>query len=311
MRVGFFGTPALSARYLEALAARHEIVGVVTQPDRARGRSGEPQPSPVKEGALRLGAPVFQPEQGRCSQACASLQEQRPDICVVVAFGRKLPCGDADCAVGQCINVHYSLLPQLRGAAPVQHAILQGLAEAGVTIQHVAPGIDEGDIIAQRALDILADDTCGSLTERLTNVGIESLLAVLEAVAAGTATRTPQDHSQATDAPIVKKQDGKVNWGEPAEMIARKVRAFDPWPGVTMSIRGRPVKILRAQAENDCSLRGGEVGRVVEIALAVGFAVSCETGRLWVQEVQPAGKKAMTAADYLRGARLEVGAQIG
>ncbi len=311
MRLGFFGTPAVAAQYLAALWERHTIVGVVTQPDRARGRSGEPPPSPVQQLLGDRAVAVLQPARGECPQACARLQAERPDLCVVVAFGQKLPCGVIECLTDRCINVHYSLLPALRGAAPVQHAILQGLAQTGVTIQHVAPGLDEGDIILQRSLDILPEDTCGSLTARLTPVGVELLLVALDALAAGTAPRTPQDHSQATPAPSIRKADGNINWCEPAELIARKVRAYNPWPGAMTHLGKGPVKVLRARAASEHAGQEGQCGRVVEASVQAGLAIACGRGRLWLEEVQAAGKKPMAATEFLRGARLEVGMPVG
>lgn len=307
MRVGFFGTPELAAHYLAALAERHELAGVVTQPDRRRGRGGLSEAPPVKAAAERLGAPVIQPARGQCPEACAELRRHAPDICVVVAFGQRLPCGVCECEVGQSVNVHYSLLPQLRGPAPVQHAILQGLTVTGVTIQHLAPGIDEGDIIAQQAVDILPDDTCGSLTQRLTAVGVPLLLEALDALAAGVARREPQDAAQATRAPLISKQDGRIDWSEPAEVIARKVRAFNPWPTAFARLGGKLVRILRARAEGRAPPRGGQAGQIVELRPHRGFAVGCGEGLLWVEELQVEGRKPMPVTEYLRGARLAVG----
>ena len=309
MRVGFFGTPAIAARYLEAIAQRHQVAGVVPQPDRPAGRSAQPQPSPVKQVALRVGAPVFQPERGHCPGSCAELELGTPDICVVVAFGQRLPCGVRECSIGRCVNVHYSLLPKLRGAAPVQHAILQGLERTGVTIQHVAPGWDEGDIILRRAVEIYPEDTTGSLTERLTELGLATLLDALDLLAAGTAARTPQDPAEASFAPAIKKEDGMIVWGESAELIARRIRAYTPWPGAMTALEGRALKLLRARPENVYEGEG-EPGEVVEIS-AEGFSVACGTGRLRAEEVQAAGRRAMSAAEFLRGARLPVGVRLG
>jgi methionyl-tRNA formyltransferase len=312
VRIGFFGTPDLAARYLQAVGERYPIAGVVTQPDRPRGRSSQLLPSPVKEVALDLGAPVFQPESGQCPQACQYLEGGHPDVCVVVAFGQKLPCGVRECAVGRCINVHYSLLPKLRGAAPVQHALLQGLTETGVTVQYIAPGWDEGDIILQRTLPILPADTCGSLTERLTDLGVATLLEALELLAQGNAPRVAQDHSQATYAPLIKKEDGVIDWRESAEIIARKVRAFNPWPAATTTLDGRPMKILAAHAvDNEPCAGEGIPGTVVEVCTAQGFSVCCGRGTLSVEAVQPSGKRAMDAATFLRGARLQSGTALG
>ena len=311
MRVAFFGTPDISGTYLEALAECHEVVGVVTQPDRPRGRSGQCCPPPTKELAARRGIPVLQPDKGQCARACECLQENRPDICVVVAFGQKLPCGACSCMVGRSINVHYSLLPQLRGPAPVQHAILQGLEVTGVTIQHIAPGIDEGDIIARRSLEIDPQDTTRSLTERLTALGVPLLLETLAAMEGGTATREPQDHSRATHAPLIRKQDGLINWDEPADLIARRVRAFYPWPTAYTRLDKRAVRILRAEPLSDAGGEEGEPGEVVELDKSAPLAVKCGQGYLCLEEVQVEGKKPMVVADWLRGARVTPGMKFG
>lgn len=312
MRVAFFGTPALSARYLSALAQHHQVTGVVTQPDRPSGRHKTPVPSPVKEQALEIGAQVLQPQSGQCSGACKTLEQGSPETCVVVAFGQKLPCGLRDCAVGRCINVHYSLLPKLRGAAPVQHALLQGLERTGVTIQHIAPGWDEGDVILQRELDILPEDTCGTLTDRLTDLGIDALLEALALIAEGTAPRVPQDNTQATFAPSVKKSDGLIDWNLPAETLERAVRAYNPWPTAHTMLAGKGLRVLRAHLDTDAIAEGGEgeVGMLVEVS-AEAAAVTCGQGRLWLDEVQLEGRKRMTATEFLRGARLTVGARLG
>jgi len=311
MRLGFFGTPDVAATYLEALAREHEVVGVVTQPDRPAGRSGTPQPSPVKKVALELGLPVCQPARGQCEQSCHMLSELGSELCVVVAFGQKLPCGALSCSAGTCVNVHYSLLPKLRGAAPVQHAILQGLSETGVTVQYVVPGWDEGDIILQRALPIEERDTCGSLTERLTDVGVEALIEALTRLDAGTATRTIQDGSQASFAPLIKSEDARLDWALSAEVLARRVRAYNPWPGAYTQVGGKRLKVLAATDRISSGGEGGEAGEVVEMGADDGFGVRCGTGLLWVEEVQVAGKRPMAAQEYLRGARLEVGMRLG
>ncbi len=312
MRVAFFGTPQLAARYLETLATKHEVVGVVTQCDRPRGRKGTPQPPPVKQVGERLDAPVFQPQRGECDAACRALHDLKPDVCVVVAFGQIIPCAPPDDAEAlDYINVHYSLLPQLRGAAPVQHAILKGLEHTGVTIQHLVQELDAGDIILQETVDILPDDTTAALMDRLTALGIGALDRALELLDAGQATRKPQDHEAATWAPTIEKSDGTIDWSEPADLIERKTRAFTPWPGASTRVGGKLVKILRASAHMERSSAEGQAGAVVEIAPKRGFAVACGAGRLWVKELQPAGKRPMLSAAYINGAHLEIGSRLG
>lgn len=311
MRLGFYGTPDTAVPYLEALAERHQVVAVVTQPDRPSGRSGRGQESPVKVAARRRGLEVLQPERGACDYACARVDALEAELCVVVAFGQRLPCGGRPCGAGQALNVHYSLLPKLRGAAPVQHAILQGLATTGVTIQRVGEGWDQGEIMLQQEAPVLPEDTAGTLFARLTDIGVPLLLQALEQIAAGTARFTLQDHGQATFAPLLKRTDGVVDWREPAELLARKVRAFDPWPGMTTATQGKPLKLLTVCAESFGGGQEGEPGVVVEVTPASAFAVACGQGRLRVSGVQPAGKKRMSAAEYLRGTPLQVGEKLG
>lgn len=312
MRIAFFGTPQLAARYLEHLSARHEIVAAVTQCDRPRGRDGSPCAPPVKQVAEGLGIPVLQPERGQCGEPCRRLAEIRPQVCVVVAFGQIIPCepppGEAPL---DYINVHYSLLPQLRGAAPVQHAILQGLERTGVTIQHLAAELDAGDVILQRVIGIRPDDTTASLLEALTDLGIEALDEALDLLEAGGAPGVPQDHSQATWAPQITKAQGRIDWACSAAAIDRQIRAFTPWPGSHTCVGGSALKIICAKPDDIPGDRGGEPGTLVEVSPECGFAVSCGEGLLWVTQVQPAGKRAMPAQDYLNGARLEIGARFG
>jgi len=312
MRIAFFGTPQLAARYLEHLAGRHEIIAVVTQCDRRQGRSATPCAPPVKQTAERLGIPVLQPEHGQCAEPCRQLGQIRPEVCVVVAFGQIIPCEPISGAEPlQYVNVHYSLLPQLRGAAPVQHAILQGLECTGVTVQHLAAELDAGDIILQRALDIRAGDTAVSLFERLTALGIEALDEALRLIEEGIAPRAPQNHAQATWAPLITKEQGRIDWRKSAVQIGREVRAFTPWPGSHTRIGDLTLKIIQAEPEDRVTGVEGEPGRLVEVPGGHGFAVSCGEGLLWVRQVQPAGKRIMSASDYLNGARLEIGAQFG
>lgn len=310
MRVGFFGTPELAGQYLRALAEKHQVVAVVTQPDRPCGRSGKPAPCAVKVAAQALGVPVIQPQPGHCREACEQIQAQGAQVCVVVAFGQKLPCGTPDFTGVDYLNVHYSLLPLLRGAAPVEHAILQGLDETGVTIQYVGSEWDAGDILLQEAVPIHPDDTAGSLTQRLTEVGIPLLLRALELVDSGQAVPRPQDHERATYAPALHKSDALINWEEPAETIARKVRAFNPRPVAWSLLRGRPLRILRAHA-GPSQPGEGISGEVVEASPDIGLGVRCGEGTLWLEEVQAEGRKPLPVPDYLRGSRLRVGERLG
>lgn len=312
MRLAFFGTPATAARYLKHLAPKHDIVAVVTQCDRPRGRSGAPEPPAVKRVAEELCLPVLQPERGACGEACERLHEARPDVCVVVAFGQIIPCDFPDDRDPmRFINVHYSLLPKLRGAAPVQHAILQGLPETGVTVQELAQELDAGNVILQRSTAIDPEDTSASLMSRLTEIGLSALDDALELIESGNAPSVPQDESQATWAPCIRKSDGLIDWREPAEQIEREVRAYYPWPSAYTSYRGRLLRILKARPIESRACNEGIAGAVVEIHAGESFTVACGSGALVVTQVQGAGRASMSAAEWLNGARLEIGAQFG
>lgn len=312
MRLAFFGTPATAARYLEHLAAKHEIVAAVTQCDRPRGRRGELVPSAVKQAACDLDIPVLQPERGCCGLACDELRAARPDVCVVVAFGQIIPC---DLPTGpdalRFINVHYSLLPALRGAAPVQHAILQGLSETGVTIQELVQELDAGNIILQSRVAISPEDTSASLMDRLTGAGLAALDDALDLIAQGNAPSTPQDETAVTWAPCIRKGDGIIDWRQPADFIERKVRAYDPWPGAITTHRGRLLRILKATPQESCEKHEGIPGSVVEVRPGDCFVVACGEGALAVTQVQSAGRGTLSAGEWLNGARLEIGAQFG
>ncbi|GAH79899.1 unnamed protein product, partial [marine sediment metagenome] len=219
MRVIFFGTPQVAVAYLEMLHQRHEVVTVVTQPDRPRGRGRTLTAPPVKHRAEELAVPVLQPQKANEPEFIAELAALNADLFVVVAYGQILSRKLLELPQMAAVNVHYSLLPKLRGAAPVQHALMQGLTETGVTVQHIAQEVDAGDIILQRAVSIEPEDDSQSLTVRLTEVGIELLAEALGLLERGEAPRVPQDHAQATYAPLLTKASGEIDWGRPAADI--------------------------------------------------------------------------------------------
>ncbi len=306
MRVVFFGTPGCAVPYLPALRdAGAEIVAVVTQPDRPRGRSGRLCPSPVKEEAVGLQLCLLQPESCRDPQLIAQIAAQKPDLALIVAYGQIL-CPEL-LAVPRvaALNVHYSLLPQFRGAAPVQHALLAGLSETGVTLQHLSHRLDAGDIVAQARLPIGEDDDTESLMARLTGLGCDLVREFLPRVMAGTAPRTPQDESQVTLAPRLTKRDGLVDWCQDADVIVNRVRALTPWPGALTEVRGQRLQIRRARALTE---RSGVPGQILELPTAAGRGpvVAARNGAVELLLVQPQGKRAMSGADYLRGARLSL-----
>ncbi|MDK2784202.1 MAG: methionyl-tRNA formyltransferase [Bacillota bacterium] len=308
MKVVFMGTPAFAVPSLEKLAgAGFTIEAVVTRPDRPRGRGQKLSSSPIKEKALALGLPVLQPEKVRESAFQDRLKELAPDVIAVVAFGQILPPEVLSLPPLGCINVHASLLPRLRGAAPIQRAILNGDKVTGVTTMYMAPELDSGDIILQEEEPIGEEDTAGTLGERLARRGAELLLATLKAVAAGRAPRRQQEEAEATYAPPITRADEVLNWEEPAPALVRRVRALNPEPGAVTWVGDKPVKVWRAHALAEYA---GHPGRVLKVGTG-GIVVGCGEGALLVEEVQPAGKRAMPAAAFANGYRVKEGDQWG
>jgi methionyl-tRNA formyltransferase len=297
-RIVFMGSPDFAVPCLEALAGSYPVVGVVTQPDRPAGRGGSLRPPAVKEAALRLGLPVIQPEKLRQPEALEQLARWAPDVIVVAAFGQILRPNVLDLPRYGCVNVHGSLLPRWRGAAPLQAAILAGDRETGITIMKMDPGVDTGPILSQRALPIAADETGGSLFVRMAQLGADLLLETLPRYLAGELGPQPQPGQGATYAPMLKKEDGLLDLTRPAVELERRVRAMHPWPGAYFVWQGQPVKVLRAVLREQASPGAGR--RLVVDGLP---ALGTGEGLLLLQEVQPAGKKPMPGNAFLAGAR--------
>lgn len=307
-RIVFMGTPAFAVPSLEKLAESYDIVAVVTQPDRPAGRKRRLTAPPAKEAALAGGLPVWQPPTLRTPEAVARLRALAPDIIVVVAFGQILRADVLEVPPHGCLNVHGSLLPRYRGAAPVPAAILAGETKTGVTLMQMDEGMDTGPIIAQATCSIAPDDTTATLSERLALLGADLLVETLPPWLAGKIVPQLQDNSQATYCGLIAKADGRLAWQLPAEELARRVRAYFPWPTAFTSWQGKPLKVLRAVPLPDW--RGeGQPGQVV--ALDDGVGVVTKKGALRLLEVQLAGKRAMTIEDFLRGQRGFVGSVLG
>ncbi len=308
MRIVFFGTPSIAVGYLEAIqAAGHEIAAVVTQPDRPAGRGRKLKASAVKEAALARGLQVLEPGSAASADFIRAVAELEPEACVVVAYGQILTGALLAIPSVAFVNVHYSLLPLLRGAAPVYGALREGHAETGVTIQHVAEELDAGDIILQRALDIRGDDNRGTLTERLTELGIDLLLEALALLTQREAPRTPQDDSQATYVGRVRADDCRIRWSDATQEINNQVRACTPWPGAWCLLDDKRLKVLAVSAVQNTLREEGVCGEVVEVGTHAGLVVRTGSGGLLLERVQPAGKRPMSAAEFLRGARLRAG----
>jgi methionyl-tRNA formyltransferase len=305
MRVIFMGTPEFAVPTLRALVlAGHEIALVVTQPDRPRGRKAQPAPPPVKAAARELGLPLIQPERMTEPGVVGAIRDARPDAVVVVAFGHILGRELLALPPLGCVNGHASLLPRFRGAAPIQWAIANGEAVTGVTTMRLTEGLDAGPILLQRELAIAPDDTGGSLHEKLAPLAAELIVQTLAGLAGGSITPAPQDATLATYAPMLKKEDGKIDWAMPASSLARFVRAFDPWPGTFTRLLGADLKILRASPEEENHNR--PPGTVIS-ADRNGIVVACGKGSLRILEIQPSGKRRMSVLEYLAGHPLESG----
>jgi methionyl-tRNA formyltransferase len=300
MRVVFMGTPAFAVPSLGALAAAgHELLAVIAQPDRPAGRGQALREPATKAWARARGVPVLQPEKVRDGKLAAELGALRPDVVAVAAYGRILGRDLLELAPHGAINVHGSLLPKYRGAAPVQWAVANGERETGVSIMQMDEGLDTGDVLLQRALAIGPDDTAEGLAPRLAALGGQALLEALALAAAGALVPVRQDGAHATLAPILSKEDGRIDWSLPAPRIAARLRGFSPWPGAWTTLDGRVVKILEARAEGGAAGRPGEARRAARALL-----VACGEGSaLAVARLQPEGRAAQDALSFLNGLR--------
>src|SRR5258706_1689975 len=296
-KVVFMGSPDFSLACLRALAKHYDVVGVIAQPDRASGRGRELKSPPVKTLALELGIPVMQPEKLRAPEAMEQLRAWAPDLIVVAAFGQILKKDVLDLPKYGCINVHASLLPRWRGAAPINAAILAGDEETGVTIMHMDGGLDTGPMLAKKSICLTRDDTAGSVFQSLSQLGADLLIETLPHWIAGEIQPQTQDGTLATYAPMLKKEEGKLEFTHTANELERRVRAFNPWPGAFMDFNGAILKIHRGHVEQ------GNVEDGQRLIVQDQPAVGARNGLLILDEVQPAGKKPMSGKSFLAGAR--------
>jgi methionyl-tRNA formyltransferase len=299
IRIVFMGSPDFSLPALSALAKSYQVVGVVTQPDRASGRGRELKPPPVKTLVLELNIPIMQPEKLRTPESMEQLRAWNPDLIVVAAFGQILKKDVLDLPHYGCINVHASLLPRWRGAAPINAAILAGDEETGVTIMQMDVGLDTGPMLAKKSIRLKSDDTTGSVLGALSTLGADLLLETLPEYLSGNLKPVPQPTEGATYAPMLKKEDGLLDFTHPAVELERRVRAMNPWPSAWFEWNGNPLKVLRA------SVISGEKGLASGSRLIVEGrpAVRSAEGALVLDDVQPAGKKVMSGKSFLAGAR--------
>lgn len=320
MRVVFMGTPDFSVGTLKALVrAGHQVVGVVSQPDKPKGRGKTLQPTPVKEAALELGIPVYQPRKIREPEAYEKLKEWNPEVIVVVAFGQMIPDAILTMAPYGCINVHASLLPRYRGAAPIQWAVIDGEPESGVTIMKMDAGLDTGDMIAKVTVPLAEDETGGSLFDKLSEAGAELLVETLPALENGRAVFEKQPEESPTPyAAMIKKDMGRIDWKRSAPELERLVRGLSPWPSAYTKIGAKTLKVWKAKVwdeEDWCEAAGRETGAgtmpgTVLRADADGLFVKTGQGILQILELQLEGKKRMETSAFLRGYHIETGSVL-
>lgn len=309
IRTVFMGTPEFALATLEGLiAAGLDLVGVYTQPDRPSGRGKQLTAPPVKQLAVAKGIPVFQPLKLRLPEVVAQLQELAPDLIVVVAYGQILPKSVLDIPRYGCINVHASLLPKYRGAAPINQAIIDGETVTGVTTMYMDVGLDTGDMLVKRTTPIGPFETAGELHDRLALLGREAMEETLARLFAGTLAGEKQDDSLSCYAPMLKKEQGVIDWSRPAAEIHNRIRGLDPWPGAHTLLAGEMLKLARTRP--DAGPHGEPPGTVLS-ADRDGVRVACGEGSLCVGELQLPGRKRLPAADFLRGCSLPTGTRLG
>lgn len=310
MKIVYMGTPDFAVPALAALVdAGYEVAGVVTQPDKPKGRGKTLVPTPVKEEALKHGIPVYQPRKVREPEFVETLKEMEPDIIIVAAFGQIIPKEILDMPEFGCINIHASLLPKYRGAAPIQQAVINGDKEAGVTIMKMGTGLDTGDMISQASVLLTKDETGGSLFDRLADLGAGLLVKTLPSIFDRTAVYEPQPEESPTPyAGMITKQMGLLDFHKNAEELERLIRGMDPWPSAYTFLNGKSLKVWKAAVEQKAS--GQEEPGTVTGTDKEGIHVICGQDSLILKEIQLEGKKRMDAAAFLRGYPIETGTML-
>lgn len=307
LRLVFMGTPEFACPTLQMLIERGEdILAVVSQPDRPKGRGQQLAPPPVKALAEKHGIPVMQPARVRAPEFIEALREMNPDLIVVIAFGQILPKSLLEIPRHGCINVHASLLPRYRGAAPINWCIINGESETGVTTMQMDVGLDTGDMLLKRSTPIDPDEDASSLHDRLALLGAEALAETLDLLAAGGLVPEKQDDTLSCYAPMLKKEDGLIDWGKNAQAIKNLVRGVTPWPGAFTLLDGKTLKICRGSVAPGSGLPG-----TVLRAGREGLEVACGGGSLRIEELQLEGRKRLPAAEFLAGYRIEPGIILG
>lgn len=315
MKVVFMGTPDFAVATAEAIAnAGHEIILAVTQPDKPKGRGKELAPPPVKQWARERGIPVFQPEKIKREDAVETLRNYPADIFVVSAFGQILPKEILSMPPLGCVNVHASLLPKYRGAAPIQWAVINGDKTSGVTTMLMGEGLDDGDMLLKKEITLAEDETGGSLFERLAVVGGELIVETMAQLEKGTLIATPQKESEATHVGMIRKSLGQLDFSKSAEVLERWIRGLNPWPSAYTRLGGKGLKVWKARTEKTLPQTPSQEAKATgSIAYVCDDGIWVVTGEdyLVLEEVQPEGKKRMKSADFLRGRKIEIGDMLG
>lgn len=309
MRILFMGTPEFAVSSLEALVeGGHKVVGAVSQPDKPKGRGHRLAPPPVKVCALERGITVYQPAALRGPEFLEVLERTAPELIVVAAYGKLLPEAVLKFPKYGCINVHASLLPKYRGAAPIQRCIMDGQTESGVTIMMMEKGLDTGDMLVRGALPIGARETADSLHDRLAALGAQLLLQAVGQIASGDAVRTPQDDALSSYAPMIDKSTARIDWTRSADEIANLVRAMNSWPLAFTYYGSKMMKIASASVARDA--RAAVAGQVIGYDKGRGLLVKCGEGALWIEQVKFEGKRLMSIQEYLQGHTIEIGSVL-
>lgn len=323
MKIIYMGTPEFAVSALEAIVqAGHEVLAVVTQPDKPQGRSKKLVPPPVKIKAQEYGIPVYQPEKIREESMVSILRDYEPDVMVVAAYGQLLPESILNIAPYGCINIHASLLPKYRGAAPIERAIIDGETVTGVTTMYMEKGLDTGDMIDKVEVEITPEDTGKTLHDKLAVAGADLIIKTLDALWNKTAVRTKQNDAESCYASMLKKDMGRLDFTQPADALERLVRGLIPWPCAFTTIDGKTVKLYKTEIKRtDAAYRqavqekAGQAltfapGEILEVTKKY-FVIACGEDALLIRVLQPEGKKAMDAASYLNGNKLEAGMKVG
>lgn len=310
MRALFFGTPAIAVPSLEALASIADVVGVVCQPDRPAGRGLALKAPPVKVKALELGLPVVQPEKVRTPEFAAWVADARADVALVIAYGRILPKAVLEAPRRGCMNLHASILPRYRGAAPITWAIVGGEAETGISLMQMDEGMDTGPVYAVHRAPIGPDTTADELAIDLGALAARVVREDLRRAVDGALALTPQDHEAATHAALLKKEDGRIRWERSARQIHDHIRGMTSWPGAFTTIDGKALKVLAARVESEADQAGAPPGTVVMAGRGV-VIVACGAGAIQIMRAQAEGRKPLAAADLVAGRTLQVGMVLG